>query len=50
LKEKKKKKTKYNYVLLESLVTIHQGTMRGIVEDDVRVFLGVPFAQPPINE
>ncbi|KAK5578190.1 hypothetical protein RB653_003143 [Dictyostelium firmibasis] len=33
-----------------SIVSTQNGAIKGIVEDTHRVFYGVPFAQPPINQ
>jgi len=38
-------------VAVESvLVSISQGTLRGVMDDGVRAFLGIPYAAPPVGE
>ena len=38
------------HTLQQGYAKVHEGLLKGTVEDDLRVFRGVPYAAPPIGE
>ena len=36
--------------MADTVVKVQQGSLQGVIENDIRVFKGIPFAKPPIGD